>query len=342
MSIYYPGIRKGVPVTNRPFVTGRLLDLRAALTDQLPQKTLDKTLVVGSWNLRDFGSHKFNPEPRLPESYYYIAEILDRFDVCALQEINDDLEAFNTLMRIMGRHYDYIATDTTEGTGGNGERMVFLYDKRKVEFRHIAGEVVLPPGKETTQFRRTPFVVSFQCGWLKFDLCTAHLYYGDDTGPKKLERIREINDLAKFMVKRAKKNGVNTFILGDFNVESDDGDTWKAIEKNGFVMPEAVKVHTDLGQEHFYDRIAFHSAKDEVKLTDSQPGGTFKMYDHVFRDEDIDYYKSIAKVLSPTASPQDFKTWKTWQVSDHQPLWVHLKTDFADGYLTQMGTPPSP
>ena len=50
-------------------------------------------------------------------------------------------------MRILGREWDYIATDTTEGPGGNGERMAFLYNTEKVWFRKIAGKIVLPDGQ---------------------------------------------------------------------------------------------------------------------------------------------------------------------------------------------------
>jgi hypothetical protein len=29
-------------------------------------------------------------------------------------------------------------------------------------------------------------------------------------------------------------------------------------------------------------------------------------------------------------------TWRTFQMSDHLPLWVELKTDFSDEYLTRL------
>src|SRR5690606_21642612 len=48
------------------------------------------------------------------------------------------------------------------------------------------------------QFRRSPFVVSFQSGWLRFDICTVHIFYGDDSGEKLDERIEEIAAVAKY------------------------------------------------------------------------------------------------------------------------------------------------
>ena len=51
-------------------------------------------------------------------------------------------------MRILGRYdWDYIATDVTEGASGNRERMVFVYNTKKVRFRHIAGEITLEKKK---------------------------------------------------------------------------------------------------------------------------------------------------------------------------------------------------
>lgn len=332
MAIYYPGLRGPEFKETRNFVVDRLLALRGAL-EAIPKKHLDHNLIVASWNLRDFGSTRLNPEPRLPECHYYIAEILDRFDVTAIQEVNDNMAEFGKLMRILGNHYDYIATDVTEGAAGNGERMVFVYDRRKVSFRNIAGEIVLPNGKEAvTQFARTPFVVSFQCGWLKFDLCTAHLYYGDEAGPGKKKRVEEIRKLGKFMMKRAKKSSTNTFILGDFNVVGPQDETWTALQESGFTMPDAIRdVRTNIDEEKYYDRIAFSSVREEVKFTETQSGGTFRFFDHVFRDGDADHYAGLRKNKADA-----FRKWSTWQMSDHLPLWVQIETDFADKYLNSL------
>src|SRR5262249_49561953 len=139
--------------------------------------------------------------PRLPESFYYIAEIISCFDLVAIQEVNRDLTALGKVMEILGREWDYIATDTTKGASGNQERMAFVYNREKVWFRKIAGEVVLPDGQlvvspkvtksdgqsketeATQQFARSPFLVAFQSGWFRFSLCTVHIYYGKDSGP---------------------------------------------------------------------------------------------------------------------------------------------------------------
>ena len=58
--------------------------------------------------------------------------------------MNDDLADFERLVDILGRNWDYLLTDTTEGCRGNGERMAFLFNRDKVWFRKVAGEIVLP------------------------------------------------------------------------------------------------------------------------------------------------------------------------------------------------------
>jgi hypothetical protein len=100
-----------------------------------------KSVRIATWNLREFG--KKNYGGRSFEELYYIAEILSKFDLIALQEIRSDLSEFRSLKRILGPQWDYIATDVADGRAGNDERMVFLYNTDIVQFRNIAGELTL-------------------------------------------------------------------------------------------------------------------------------------------------------------------------------------------------------
>lgn len=110
----------------------------------VPSKDSDNTLLLATWNLRDFGRKGARGYgERTLESLYYIAAFISAFDLVAVQEVNDDLDLFNTLRGILGRNWDFIATDTSPGKAGNDERMVFLFDTRKVRFRSIAGEITL-------------------------------------------------------------------------------------------------------------------------------------------------------------------------------------------------------
>ena len=130
------------PRAIRRRTAARLTQLREQLTAEIPPRTVEDTLLLATWNLREFDSPKYGE--RTAESFFYIAEIISRFDLVAVQEVRADLRALDRLKAILGPWWKSIATDVTEGTAGNGERMAFLYDTRKVAFACVAGEIVLP------------------------------------------------------------------------------------------------------------------------------------------------------------------------------------------------------
>lgn len=304
----------------------RLIALREGLKEKIPGKHLEGNLIIGSWNIRDFGGKRLNPEPRLPESYYYIAEIISNFDILAVQEVNENLADFERIMRLLGNNYDYLVTDVAEVEGGNHDRIAFVFDKRKVSFKNVAGEIVLPE-RDKVLFARTPFVVSFQSGWFKFDLCSSHLFYGETSGPKYERRVNEIKALSGFMAKRAKTTGANTFILGDFNVEGPGTDTWDALHNSKFTIPEPlISIRTNIGETKHYDQIAFHSTRKEVHLDAENGTGVagekFNFFDYVFRDKDEKEYRTAdrTKELGKESDKKGYRTWSTWQISDHFPI----------------------
>ena len=324
----------------------RLLSLRRSLARSIPRRTVDKTLLLATWNLRDFDSNKFGHGPRIPESFYYIAEIISAFDIVAVQEVNRDLRAWETVMNILGPSWDYIATDITEGRSGNNERMTFVFDKRNVSFQHIAGEIVLPKNMlvaEDRQFARTPFMAKFQSGWFKFNICTVHLYYGSSSGEGYRRRVKEIERIGKFLAKRAKRDKVNMILLGDMNVVSRDDDTFKALRESGFIVPDGLALPTNILQNKFYDQIAFLNKRDELELGDSaKNAGVYKVFNTVFPADDYATYyplgKGNGKWPDGEAERKRYfsREWRTWQMSDHLPLWIELKIDFTDKYLRRI------
>ena len=94
----------------------RLLKLRRQLASEgPPRKGLD-TLLLATWNIREFDSPAYGQ--RLPESLFYIAEIISHFDLVAIQEVRDDLSALEKIKQMLGTTWHYIATDVTEGKAG--------------------------------------------------------------------------------------------------------------------------------------------------------------------------------------------------------------------------------
>lgn len=332
------------------WVSRRLLDLRAQLKsplpDGVPRRTRESSILVGTWNIRDFDNNKFRHGPRRRESLFYIAEIISAFDVCAIQEINEDLEPLRQVMRLLGPDWDFIATDVTVGSSGNRERMAFVYDKSKVQFRHIAGEIVLPKHAllpDEQQFARTPFMVSFQAGWFRFSLCTVHIFFGSNTKGSDgyNRRVSEIEYIAREMAGRAEREDENYILLGDFNIKNTMDETMKALTKAGFILPPELFPSNILGTK-YYDQIAFRTRKDEVTFLSA---GVFNFTKSLFKPEHYEHYAPVLperhRDLKPGGEPKSraedkeyfLDRWRTWQISDHLPLWVELAIDFSDEHL---------
>jgi len=349
-----------------------LIKLRAQLDGDIPVKDIENNLLLATWNIRDFGKagNRRGFGKRLPETHFYIAEVISRFDFVAVQEVNQ-LPEWERVMDILGREWDYIATDVTDPKiGGNGERLTYVFDKRKVWFQNIAGEIVLPPdmliskaefeisGKKVTagkQFRRTPFLASFQSGWFKFDICTVHLYFGDDSGPKLDERVEEIGQVASYFGRRADetadRQGRSLILLGDFNIVSPTHKTMEALLDQDFSVPKALRQKTNIGDTKFYDQIAFKTKPEVLDYIEKTSGamnkrnaGAFKIFESIFTDsnEDFELYKADAKA-SPNGSDKSgdelrkyYRQWRTYQFSDHRPLWVRLKTNDSQAYLERL------
>jgi endonuclease/exonuclease/phosphatase family metal-dependent hydrolase len=349
-----------------------------------PNKKASESLILGTWNIRNFDDDRFNYGPRMEESLYYIAEIISKFDVIAIQEICTDLWPLKKLMRILGGSYDYILTDTTHSSvGGNQERLGFIYDKNKVRFTGVAGEIVLPEkllisevDDKKRQFSRTPFGVEFQSGWFKFVFSTVHIFFGSNgvTSPKYKRRVQEINAIASYLSKEAKNSDANHILVGDFNIKQPRSEGYNALEKNGFSVVKN-KRGSNKDQTKFYDQISFRSRKNELRfLEPERDDRVIQFFDSIFREEDFETYKPIIKEriedklkkakedfdvatsktkkkkaegqiksltkakATDTSLKKYYNEWKTFQASDHLPLWVEIEIDFSDTYLNYLKT----
>jgi hypothetical protein len=163
--------------------------------------------------------------------------------------------------------------------------------------------------------------------------------------------------------------------VGDFNIEELDGDTFDALAENGFEV-FANKRGSNAKQNKFYDQISFKEREDEVRLVARESGdshGVVNLFDIVFRANQFEEYdgevqktlkknkakaeraaaritdpeklakkqKAIAELDALLADATERKEyyrneWRTYQISDHFPLWVDLQIDFADDYLTKL------
>jgi exonuclease III len=325
-----------------------LLRLRGQLRRDLPPRNVTDSILVATWNIRELGGNdKFGP--RLNSSLLYIAEILSCFDLIAVQEVKGDLTDLRRVRTLLGDWWDYIVTDITEGRSGNDERIAFLYDCRKVRFDHLAGEVVLPSKKDKNvlQPARSPFICAFRSGWRRISLCSVHIYYGT-ADPNNKRRVEEIGDIAQLLAARnarrqndADGEPENIIMLGDFNIFNKTGDkTTAALEANDFVIPKTIRAIPgggNLAQDKYYDQMAFHDPKSQLRPT--AKAGVFVFTNSIFgigktEDYDADMRATIPDKYEKAKNKNKlYNQWRTFQLSDHYPLWIELKTNFSDGFL---------
>lgn len=303
---FYPSIRR-MPGDMKARTLAGLKRLRKQLDKELPTRTVTDTLLLGTWNLRNFDDNRFFHGRRTQEDFYYIAEIISRFDVIAVQEICEDLDPLDKVMEILGRDYRYIISDLTEGSGGNKERLAFIYHEDKVSFRGVTGELVLPDkmqiidgeGEEAKrrQFSRTPYMCAFQRGWFKFVFTTVHIYFGSDSGPKYKRRVKEIKSVARFLSKRAdrdinKKDLGSHILVGDFNIKFEGSDGDEALTEEGFEVFRNRK-GSNKDQTKFYDQISFKSKKDRVQLAKDGSHDVLQFFNSIYRPRDFDMYRDL-------------------------------------------------
>ena len=367
-----------LPAPVRERTIANLAALREQLSEALPAKDAEDHMLLGTWNIRDFGKAenlRKGRGPRLPETHFYIAEVISRFDFVAVQEVNE-LDEWRKIVEILGSDWRWLATDVTDPElGGNGERLTFVFDSRKVRFRHIAGEIVLPPDKLVSenvvpeaddegasgevagqpvgrQFARSPFVASFRSNWFKFDICTVHIYYGEEHGEKLRRRVAEIREIAEYFGSRAVgalESGTSLILLGDFNVVDPEHETMDALLASGFKTAGTLEnIASNIGRDKYYDQIVFHTRPGVLEYTetptpDGKPrAGIFEIFRNVFTEAQLDDYQSAA---SATTAGDDktgdelrdyYLDWRTYQFSDHLPMWIQLRVNDSSSYLERM------
>jgi len=301
--------------------------LRSDLESKIPPKKLDQNLLIASWNIRAFGnltrkwdSDENDSPKRDLHSILCIAEIIKRFDVIAIQEVKDNIRALRDTLKILGHNWSLILTDVNKGKVGNGERMAYLFDTRRVQMSGLAGELVVPEeweddindGALAKQFVRSPYAVSFQSGKHTFILVTLHILYGDS--PK--SRIQELKGIAKWLSSWA--NDMNAYhhdliALGDFNIDERGDLLDKTFLSEGLYVPPLLRkkevTRSIFDQTKYYDQIAWF---------DGPPNGP-KLSMEFLNGGNYDFVPIALQNRGLT------KNSLSWLISDHYPLWAEFK-----------------
>jgi len=312
-----------------------LKELRKRIkTAKIPSSSLDETLNLATWNIRDFGK-----KARKKAAIHLIAEIMGQFDLISVVEVRDNVKDLKRVMDILGPYWHAVYSDYNIDHAGNRERIAYVYDKRAVTFTGLAAEAdpirkkkkIVIDGEEVEEYRseitwwRSPFMASFRAGDFDFIAITAHIRW--DTSGGEESRKRELELLAQWIDKRSKEKNVidkDIILMGDFNIPKVDDELFKAITSKGLEMPESLRKlpGTNLSKKNRYDQI-LHYRRHIKAFTDR--GGV------------LDFYKGDHKPLLPKISltPKEF----TYQLSDHLPLWVQLHTDIDEERLDQILNP---
>jgi hypothetical protein len=134
-------------------------------------------------------------------------------------------------------------------------------------------------------------------------------------------------------------------MLGDFNIFAPQDKTMEAITAAGFVVPEQLHNHpSNAPRTKHYDQIAFITQDLEDQLSECK-AGAFNYYDTIYTEDDESIYEEdMGEAYGKTSkgeprSASSKKTyyrsfWRTYQMSDHLPMWIELQTDFSTRYLT--------
>ena len=301
--------------------------LKQDLDAKIPSKKLDKNLLIASWNIRAFGNltRKWDSDDddspkRDLHSILCIGEIIKRFDVIAIQEVKANIRALRDTLKVLGNNWSLILTDVNKGDSGNGERMAYLFDTRRVQLSGLAGELVVPnewiktASQEalTEQFVRTPYAVSFKSNDQTFILVTLHILYGK----KSSDRIKELKGIAKWLSDWAKDINAyhqNLIALGDFNIDERGDLLDDTFISEGLYVPPQLQdegvTRSIFDETKYYDQIAwFNGSGNQPRLSlEFVNGGNYDFVGRVLAN----------RILS--------KLSLSYHISDHYPLWAEFK-----------------
>jgi len=307
-------------------VAQQLAELRAALAAEPGLPARDGAhLLIGTFNIRAFGgltgkwdsAASDSPKRNLTD-VCCLAEIVRRFDVCAIQETRGELTGMLTLLRALGPSWGLILTDAGLGAAANDERLAYVFDRDAVQPSGLAGELVIDAatfGSQAVplraQFARPPFMVSFQAaGAVEFTLISLHVVYGATAA----DRTPEIETFATWLKRQAGQRedfNANLIALGDFNIDRWSDPNGQAFVSAGLTPPAELldqprSIFDSATSAHYYDQIAWFTAgsREQLTLRYTKQAGRIEWTDLILTELD-----SVAK---------------SWRISDHYPLYAQF------------------
>jgi len=317
-------------------------------------------LLLASWNIANLGV-----QGRSKGAREVVAHILKRFDLIAVQEINDDYRQFTKIVGAMGDKFDFFMSDTA----GNDERLAYVYNTEKVSPGKLFGEIALRPREypkrnvkvhyrekrkdkiqvfkniRFTPFDRNPYIGSFSCGEIDFVLANVHLYFGkfqqsskEKDRLKYARRVLEIYALAKWAKDRSVGGNAwdkDIILLGDMNVPNVEHNeaTIKALEEFSWISVNLYK-DTSMARVESLSRIGGSNlgndkTYDQIAFAPTSLRSRISNYG-VFDFDAVVFgskWSALLKTHSHSKAVKVFNAYLRHYISDHRPIWVELKTD---------------
>jgi len=288
---------------------------------RIPRRS-NSTLLLASWNIANLGA-----QDREPRHYDLIAEIIQWFDLVAIQEVRDDLSGLDGIMAALPGSWRRIFTDKS----GNDERMAFIYRHPKVRLMEMCGEIGIPvseqehinlPGvnRRFSGFDRNPMITAFNVRGFHIGLVNVHLYFGkQDTAAQRrasMDRRRlEAYAVSRWcdLRRRDADRYVDHFIaLGDFNLPrwGDSNDPIRqALTRRGLRRPtHSARIASAIASDSDYDQILCVPGL----ISRMRAAGVF------------DYDGAIFNAMYLARGIASFRSYLRYYISDHRPIWSEI------------------
>ncbi|WP_316823509.1 endonuclease/exonuclease/phosphatase family protein [Pedobacter gandavensis] len=251
-------------------------------------KASGQSVRVGSWNLKDFGQSKTD------ENILFIANVVKRFDVIAIQEVVAGYGGPKAVIRLAealnktGESWEYSFSHGTSSDRYSKERYAFMWKSKKLK---KVGEAWLEK-KYQLEVEREPYFGKFQLGKKTFTLVSFH------AKPKSKQPETEIKYL-KFLPELHPKETL--IFCGDFN------------------LPQSHSVFNPLRNMGYTS--AMTNQKTSLKQKVVKGESLASEYDNFF------YHQNQLKVISTGIVPfyTQFEELKdARKISDHVPVYLEF------------------
>jgi deoxyribonuclease-1-like protein len=173
------------------------------------------TIKIASFNIQVFGESKLNK----PEALRTLVEIVQRFDVVAIQEVratsDEILPRFVAALNATGRQYDFVIGPRL-GRTNSKEQYAFVFDRQTIECDRSATYTVQNPGDK---MHRAPLVASFRTRnappQQAFTFTLVNIHTDPDEVPQELNALVDV-------IRGVRNNGRgedDVLLLGDLNAD---------------------------------------------------------------------------------------------------------------------------